>query len=466
MPSSEMSGPPSRETVVFVAMHAPSVQEFLPIAERLRQEARFRPLFLYVKSADDRVGSIADSTDIEFLFEGGAGLRGEVSGELLEVRRDGRALNVLRAILPRSIRSFLAEFRKLLRIRRRARRLLETEEVVALVTVGDRHVGWETALVAQARRKGIPTLIAPVAMSAPEGAARLRRSKTGDYAVGGRLGRQLLAHLFPRWVFEDRGRRWFFYLPPTALAATLLGLMPRDPWTIAGGRAECMAVESEWARRLYAAQAPAKRLIVTGRPTDDAIHAKATTGRVAEVRAAGGGARVLLAMPQLVEHSLLRENEHWEEVGFLLQTISEAGVGGLTVALHPKSRRSEYEVICTRYGATIGEGLSSSLIPKADVFVATFSTLVHRAIALGKPTVVVDFYDLGYTVFDDAPGVFVVREKEGLGPLLRTLRPGLPAYEDAVTAQRSEGADWALLDGRCTERVARLLESMIDGRFT
>lgn len=352
--------------------------------------------------------------------------------------------------------------------RSRARTLLERHRNIRLIiTVGDRHVGYETALLREVRKRNIPSLIVPFAMSFPEAAAepRLRDPEfKKKYAVRGPW-RCFLRILFPSWVYVFKGAPIFFHPPYIALAAWCLGMMPRRPWTIGGGAATKMAVESEAIRKMFIEQgAREEKMVVTGKPGLDAIAEQLGKQTPRETRQKLGiapDARVILCtVPQLAEHDLLPWDRHKKEMQFLFETMAATGAHVL-LSLHPRSDKAWYKPLADAAGAHIVDERIYGLLPACDVFVATYSSIVAQAIALHKPSVVVDFFELEYFLYARAPGVTVLRDRAAFLPTLKTLLNDPKAYDAAVRAQESRGTGWALLDGKNTERVLTLAEEII-----
>lgn len=79
-----------------------------------------------------------------------------------------------RQLIPRILRQIVERVTHYKLLARKARALLQRESVAAVVLMGDRHLGWETAIVKAANQLGIPSMIVPVALSGPEGPAQSR----------------------------------------------------------------------------------------------------------------------------------------------------------------------------------------------------------------------------------------------------------------------------------------------------
>ena len=340
---------------------------------------------------------------------------------------------------------------------RRAKKLLEKHKDISLIVVsGDRSIGIETAVIAQANKNNIPSLIVPFAMSFREAAAepRLRSGKRGgQYAVSNPL-RYLLRFIFPSWIFVYKNTPLFFQPPYTALAAKLLGIMPKAPWIIGGGAATKMAVESEALRNQLLEQGmSADKMIVTGKPSLDDIAAQLTTENTHTEKV------ILCSVPNFGEHDLLPWDKHKEEMQFLFKTLA-ATKAKVILNLHPRSDRSWYQPLADEAGLQISDERIYALLPKADIVISSYSSVIAQAVAMAKPSVVIDFYGFDYPVYDGAPGTEIVKDKKKLLPHFELLLHDDTYYSSCVSEQKQRGSEWALLDGKSTERIVSLITEL------
>lgn len=448
-------------TVIFLPLAKGHYLEMLPIAKMMRAQGRRQPVFVLESKQSGLLSTM--------LADGWKVLR--LDGTPIEVQPESSSVPPWKkktfAVSPAVLQSFA-----MLRAeRKRARTLLERHgDVRLIITVGDRHVGYETALLREARRRKIPSLIVPFAMSFPEASAEPRRRDPEfrkKYAVCG-LWRRILRILFPSWVYLFRGTPVFFQPPYIALAARMLGMMPKRPWTLGGGIATHMAVESEAIRKMFIEQGTREdKMVVTGKPGLDDIARQLRESNPQEMRRrlniAPDAHIILCTVPQLAEHGLLPWDRHKQEMQFLFETLTATGAHVL-LSIHPRSDKAWYQPLADAAGAHIADQRVYSLLPLCDIFVATYSSIVAQAIALQKPSIVVDFYDLQYSLYAEAPGVKVLRDRSAFLPALKSLLHDSKAYDAAVRAQKALGSDWALLDGKNTERVLKEAENLMNGQ--
>jgi hypothetical protein len=427
-------------TILFLPQNSSSFREMFPIAEALQEGKVFQPKFVFSFTIAEEQRGRCDSAGTPYLLV-------EVAEEQAQSRRVGVPKKHFRAL--QIARQFL------------------------LILMGDRHVGLETALVRLANEKGVPSLIVPVALSTPEVAAqyRLRQPHSQAYTLHTPL-HKLAAMLFPHWVYQYRGQALLFYPLWEALSAWALGLMPPNPWALGGGHATRMAVESPRLKEMFAAQGvPESKMVITGKPSMDDITdllAQSSERRAARCMQLGidPAKRIILCSPpQMGEHKLLSWDEHWEQIDFLLRTLTSFMGCQVVLTLHPKSRLEDYQPRAQRYGAIIAQDASVyELIPLCDVFVATYSSTVVAAIGAHKPVVVVDFTDLSFPFYNDCAGVEIIRQPDELRATLQRMLDDPAYYASLVEAQEAQAGRWALLDGQATLRVLDVIDELTNRR--
>ncbi len=453
--------------VLFIPQHSSSLMELLPVAECLQADGRFRPLFFLYRP----VGNAA----LEALSERKIPAIGPHT-RLVKEQKDHLATSPpsLFTRVSKSIQrwlpiTFILDSLRYLALRRRAKGLLKEQNIQAIVTIGDRHVGWETALIRDGHLAGIPTLIAPYAMSDPDVSAiyRIRQlDKHPEYIASGWLV-EIWLRKFPDWAFEFNGQRLLFLPLGSMLAAQLTGIMPSKPWSLGGGSADRMTVENQVLKGLFEYQGVAsQKLVVTGKPSVDQIYRTLHDVDFATLLAEHGFTNdrpvITCAVPHLGEHELLPFDEHMQEIESLFAILAEVPSAQVLLSLHPKSNPAEYEALAGLYGAVISQRRVYELLPVSTVFVAGFSSTVMNAIGVHIPTVVVDFYGLDHHFFDGAPGVQILKDKDRLVQVLCELLENPEHYQAQQKEQIDQADDWVLLDGQCTRRVVDNLYDLID----
>ena len=272
---------------------------------------------------------------------------------------------------------------------------------------------------------------------------------------------------YPNWVFHYNGRSLLYLPVGAAVAAQVLGIMPEKPWTIGGGAATQMAVESQRLRTMFIDQGiPSNKMVVTGKPTIDQIF-HGTQGQVHqnvrdELDLPSKQPVILCAVPHLGEHGFLPFSEHLQEMDTLISDLTSLPGASVVLSLHPKSDPGQYTPIAERHGALVASLRIYDLLPACDVFVAGFSSTIMNAVGIYKPSVVVDFYGLNFKFYNDAPGVIILKSRKFLTETLKKLLEDQDYYDQLVHEQKKQASDWILFDGQCTQRVVDLIYDTIN----
>jgi hypothetical protein len=227
------------------------------------------------------------------------------------------------------------------------------------------------------------------------------------------------------------GQSLFFSLPAISLAAKMWGMMPDNPWSIGGGAATRMAVESPQMKRTFIEQGlPPEKILVTGKPSNDSMVNQSQPNKLhQQLGLAPHQPIILCSLPQMGEHGFLPWPDHWREIEFLLDTLTQQDIARVIISLHPKSRRADYQPIFDKYPVVVPKKRIYEMIPACDLFVATYSSTVIQAMGFGKPAIVVDFYGLNWTFYDQEPGIRVLRDRQRLLPEIRCPAPARPRVD-------------------------------------
>jgi len=463
--------------ILFVPLHSPSMLEMIQTARKIAEDGQYKPCFFIFRDISDAYlrqliasGFRLTGPKTKGIKAGELAVRDPASGVAdLETGVSGNFRKRLLAVLfSLSWFSFLFYFLKFSRQLSKSKAVLRTEDVAAVLVIGDRHLGWETALIKAANDLGLPTLIVPYALSDPDVLVktRLRNADVDQYRVKGLLGR--IAHYFcPEWTRDSDDGPLFFAPVGQSLAAKALGIMPSLPWTLGGGAAKRMTVESPRVLETYLkAGISPEKLVLTGKPSVDQVYDVMQAVEESQLRTTlniGVDQVVILcSVPQLGEHNLLSWSDHWREIEFLFKTLTKDKEPVVILSLHPKSNPEDYRPLAEKYGAIIANQRIYELIPICNFLVANYSSVVVQAIGCGKPAVVVDFYGLDFPFYDDEPGVVVIKDRDAFAPELDRLLKDPAYYQSLSDAQLARSEEWIILDGGSTQRVVDELYQMLE----
>lgn len=357
--------------------------------------------------------------------------------------------------------------------RRFASGFLSQNKTDCIILIGDRHAGIETALVREGNLRGIPSLIVPFGFADEESSVVYRQALDNwkkTYGMETFLNR-MIASIKPDWTYTHNAETLLWNPPSWLISASITGLIPHNPWTLGGGYAWRMAVESQYHKDSFCKQGvPREKIFVSGKPRYDRS-ARVWENKKLERRKIynrfdfdDNKPLLICSVPQMAEHDLLSWSDHWDEVDFLFSSLAEQKSRvNVVLLLHPKSDYSQYLSRADQYSLQIAREYSyDQLIPVCDAFLATFSSTVTLAIACHIPVIVIDFFGLGYDFFDDMAGIAVCRQHEEMVATLYRLFSDDDYFQQMVNGQRLAADYWARFDGKSTERILDEIDKLIE----
>ncbi len=458
-----------------------SFSEMLAIALAIKEQGKYVPLFLIHWKDNHNAVKLCLDHDIGYFLHNVKEQKGAKKGSKNKIipkapNHQIKSQLAGKGTIKKLQRTFLIQLLYYLMVFARekfaAKRLLAKYNPICILTVGDRHVGIETALVTQANTFGIPSIILPFALSdRPSSAAYRLAQKDWEttFGMSSRINRWL-AKIKPKWVYETEQYRLLWNSSAWMIAAHVICILPVDPWNLGGGRAWKMALESDQARDILVSEGlHPQKIEVVGKPRyDNSANIKTDRAKWRETICRDfeldpDKPILLCSVPQLAEHELLSWDEHWEDIEFLFQGLAKAHDElNVILSLHPKSDLNHYLPRAETYGHIIASTYSyDQLIPICDAFVATFSSTLTLAIVSQTPSVVIDFDWFGYDTFDDVSGIVVVRDRAQFVPTLQRLFSDRAYYDRLVEGLRESAPYWGRFDGNATERVLNLMDKYI-----
>ena len=373
-----------------------------------------------------------------------------------------------------------------------AAELLARERPVAIMLYTDSFSLQASALVKAANEAHIPTVVCPLAGGFPKGSVALRRDAPDFVNVFSLkpLRNRVMARLFPNWVVDFYGERMLYRPVRESLVATMLGILPRRPWSRVGGNATYVTVMSDKERHvLLEEDVPTHKLVVTGRPLFDALQQHLLEGlrcRTRILRELGADANktiILISMPWRSHHPASRTwgyqmwpwDVQWREYEFLLEACARLPDVEVVLSFHPGAPAKEFSPLAEKHGARIAwQQEIVELVASCDIFVAEASATLQLAIGARKPALLLYYYDeydrsfrsarydhAVTSVYSDS-GVLVVWKREELSSLLQRLVSDKTFYERLAQAQERAARHWVTLDGNCTARLVHQLLSAIE----
>ncbi len=298
-----------------------------------------------------------------------------------------------------------------------AERLMAKTMPTVILAFGDRHIDFEVAVLAAARRRGIRVVLPYSTYSGSAGLLKLRKLQ-GELGIWSPFS---LYRLNAKRVLRSQVMEGYFWQRPSVLMALRkLGLLSRNPWCIGNGPSDIVCVDNDSTFARYAAEGvPQHKIKIVGDTAYDALFAQFTARyQVRAQMAEEGHIRVdwpviVIALPQFAEQGVMGWEEHWREIEYLLGEICCCGPN-VVVSLHPRVNQDDYRYLEEKYPLHIATQPLKDILPVADVFVAVNSSTVFWAVLCGIPVVVLDYFGLDSSLFNHLTSISYVRDRRAV----------------------------------------------------
>jgi hypothetical protein len=449
--------------IFLLCSRRPIVAEFQLLAETLSVETDWRIVFIvpdglremFQKKLPKRSEIVFTGREAWFNASLLNGLMYGVFGLLRKVAQLSRFLN------QNLITDFLQTWEAVARGRWFAGRVLHIDRVgVAVLTADDRDIRMDQGILLKARSHRIFSMTVAFGKSDPE--ADSGRRSQADYAVDQKPWKSIkrwVAKRYPTGVRVDpAGNRLFFLRMGEYAALRMHSSLFTIPWSYGGGCSDRVVIPDNVANKLLAQLGvSSEKVFLAGQISQDILWD--SRERRLGIRA-GLNQRyqfspecplVILAMPVLGEHGIISGAGQEDEAEFLFHTLGELNPPNVLVSLHPRQNRQQYEVLATKYGIHLAVEPLREVLAAADLFVAYSSTIAWAQL-LDIPTVALEYYNLGYSLFAGLPGVRDVSSRAEVGATCLALLP-TGAMHEQVRRELSEKIDRTTFDGCVRRRI-------------
>jgi hypothetical protein len=355
--------------------------------------------------------------------------------------------------------------------RRKIRALLDRTDF-AMVVLGGDMVGYDTSIyVQECHRRGIPVVLVPSTMSDGLEQAEVYYHDRTHQMTG--LNR-IAARLYPKWVFEHRGKKLLRVPGGRVMAMEWLGLAPPLPWIFNSGYADAIAIESAAMLKYYErCGITGDQLVVTGSLSDDVLaqakrEAVPRREEVYEKLGLPAGRPMLLSPlpPDFLYVSGGRPEcefkTYRELVDYWITSLMAVTTHNVVISLHPSVRYEEMKFIETDR-VKIGRQGTNMLVPLCDLYVASVSSTIRWAIACGIPVINYDVYRYRYRDYAGVDGVLHTEDKTQFRAWLAR---DAAFFEELRAKQQIHAPLWGALDGKSGERVLALFDDVTERRRT
>lgn len=343
--------------------------------------------------------------------------------------------------------------------------VLERQACTAILLCED-NIDLDTGVwISAARRRGIRCIIVPYTIAnTVELIEAYVFSK--PLQIEASLINRVSAWLFPKWTMRHKGRRFLRATYAKIAAVELLGLTPPNPWLLNSGAADAIAVESVAMRDYYSeAGIPPTQLVTTGTLVDDAmakVVADAANRRrilLEELGLPPERPVLLCAFPPdqgVFDRPGCDFADFDDLISFWGECLGAVKRWNVIVARHPKTRAGRLDAL-RKFGVTLTDRDTASLIPLCDLYVASVSATIRWAVACGKPTVNYDAYRLDFQDYPGIEAVLWMNTREDFRKALAALTDDPAYFAQLQAAQRREAPRWGFHDGLSGNRLRALI---------
>jgi len=483
----------AKEVVLFVPLGKYAFEQQLATALYIASQSEFRPHFLLISPEDHTFVEQLESDGISYnTLDPVRRTNGETdnpSGQDIskeQLTKNGSllswALRIARKLFGSPLfRIFFWGWRLILR-KRLAKKLVQRLNPCCAVVAQERlHLFFP--ILKSLRESRIPIILMPAADSSPDGNAWPRREsfvlKAGlnkaaklnspfPPRVGGVISifNRSVQRWLPNQVYDSTWGKMLFYPATQIFLMRLTGMLPQNPWYQGTTFADHIMVSGKDESAMYSEAAidPAK-LLFFGSHDFDVLY-ECWLGRedlrhqlIDDYRLDHNKKILIVSLPQLWEQGMLSEEAHWQTINDLLAVCSGQDCNVL-ISLHPRSNWSHYSWIEEKYPVKICQEALKDILVTADIFVASYSSTIRWAIALGIPVINLDFWQFDIKQFRELTGYQTVTTLPEFDELVKKLASapksdGLNGGPNPIT-----GEIGILVDGKAKERLVRFIESL------
>lgn len=355
------------KTVMFMANNYTALSGMVFLINQMKRKYQFIPVmiceFCYHESEEYQVINVSGKCE-------------KPMGNLEKPPKD--FYNIKQKKIRKQIRQFVHYSKEMLRYNKMSRKILEDIQPDAFVIGCDRMGGILQGFLKNIQK--IPIIRVPVGATCDYNKGFFQRYYNCELILSNRfwdLNRlQLLINKY--WVKEVNGEYRTFYPLGYTMAGWVNHMISMHPWVSGGGKATHVLAMSDDERERILEEVD-KPVVVTGLLEDSYILSQ-DREKVSSFLKAKYNVRekvVVLAMPQLAEHSMTTWDIHKANMRVLIQLLNEI-FGKILISLHPKSDIENYKYLL-EYGicSFLDERLRDAICG-ADILVAVSSSTVLR----------------------------------------------------------------------------------------
>lgn len=335
--------------------------------------------------------------------------------------------------------------------------LFEIHKIDLIFLEGDRHMNiQEPVFLKISMERQIPVIL-PYLVFPTEEESLIRSSKNKMIRQKWYTSHYIL-DAQKRFMGAQRNNKYYY---PHAISNALyrFGVLSENPWYMGSGKITALCLPNQYMVSKYISNGiPRTKTLLLGdisydRLFQNFIDRNKLRKKVFKKYDLDFSRKCfIIALPQLAEHDILDWDDHWDEINFLLESLTSLNIN-LLISLHPKMDFEKYCFLESKFNCHILEERLVDVLPMADLFLGTFTSTVFWSVLCGIKTIIVDFYNLNLSAFDFLNSVLIIKKKALF----------LKGVDYKLKEQTDFSADWEKLsreevfDGRTINRYKKLI---------
>jgi hypothetical protein len=347
------------------------------------------------------------------------------------------------------------------------RRLIRINNVTILLGPDSSPSYFAPILAFAAKKERVIFLTNPLDRIGPLNYAMIYKSDKSKMLIG--FKRYVVAKIFPKWVIEYQNSQFLRDSLDIVFTQEILGISSSNPWHTFGFVEDIVVLNNQIQQKFYSHIGVCKeKCKLIGCPELDYLVRTPSNSILNKYRDSFFEIKpiILCALPQshFIEGRIEAEfQSHKEIIDNCVECLSSQSNFNIIISLHPSMAYRDYNYLDCENMKVASEDILD-LIPFCSIFVASLSSTIQFAIALGKPVINYDVYryslEIEHFRFLEAKGTITVLNKKDLLKEIALITSDSSYYNLLASHQKNSSEEWGLLDGESVYRFINLLDNL------
>jgi hypothetical protein len=342
--------------------------------------------------------------------------------------------------------------------------ILKKHDIKLMIFAEDNEDYFTPQLIRLGHKMGIKSIVFPYTFA--NQFEFLEDAFLNDRRVNKTVFNFVAGQLFPKWTYFYKGKKLLKSYPSFIFSSEIFRTAPPNPWIMSSGFADVIAVESSFMKEYYAkAGIPEEKLIEVGSASLDCLHEiHQDKGTYREKLATQYGLDLnkpwmVCALPPYQRNARWPFQSYEQFLEHFIQFFFQFDGIEVLFKFHPRFDVSDIQKMSEKYGIKHIQEDTLNLIAISDLYVASVSSTIRWALALGIPTINFDVYNYNYGDFDSSKNYFVVHRLEEFKIIFQSLYGKM--MKSLGETRHPLQSHFASLDGKSSHRVLQLFSQLL-----